>query len=78
MDFWCNPLHHNYALPGCIGKKKKIKYLNTRMEMVLASQDHSKLIVPIPSVCTSKNNTKELETIQIGASGAIYGMENQP
>lgn len=47
------------------------------MEMVLASQDHSKLIVPIPSVCTSKNNTKELETIQIGASGAIYGMENQ-
>lgn len=48
------------------------------MEMVLASQDHSKLIVPIPSVWTSKNNTKELETIQIGASGAIYGMENQP
>lgn len=47
------------------------------MGIVLASQDHSKLLVSIPSVWTSKNNTKELETIQIGASGAIYGMENQ-
>lgn len=77
MDFWCNPLHHNYALPGCLGQKN-IKYLNTRMGIVLASQDHSKLILFIPSVCTSKNNTKELETIQTGRSGAIYGMENQP
>lgn len=48
------------------------------MGIVLASQDHSKLILFIPSVCTSKNNTKELETIQTGASGAIYGLENQP
>lgn len=47
------------------------------MGIVLASQGHSKLIVSIPSVWTSKNNTEELETIQTGASGTIYGLGNQ-
>lgn len=65
MDFWCNLLYQSYAISGSLSQKM----LPSRMTVVLASQDHDRLILcPLLVSTFSIKNTKELEIIQMRTS----------